>query len=416
MQPPSSTPELAPLPDLGTYTVVVGTSVRKPLNVLSAYLASLAWQELPRGVRLLPYFIADYPEPDPALDLLRGWASERGGVVESAPTAIGDYADTGPTHSWAPSAMERVGRNKNRILAYTRGIKADAVWLCDADLICDRTTFRALWETEQSIACAVYWTYWHKPGLQQGMLHAAPQVWLTHPYQLAGRGLEDWEFRDLLVKRQLTQVWGQGACTLIRKDVLAAGIDFSYLPDVPREGMMAGEDRHFCIHAERKHKTMWADPWPDIFHLYHPDDHRRIPEMLARLGADHPETPTHGDLVSLKLTAVEPVPTGPGQMQYIPTQHLRGRLSALQLLPEIEEAVATMRRGDSHIVPVHFPASYPIPYFRGRKRLIRVHLVDSKPYGFAPILEQELMLGRHSGAWQDQTQLTPQQVESIVNG
>jgi hypothetical protein len=408
--------ELAPLPDLGTYTVVCGTSVRKPLNVLVPYLASLDWQDLPRGVKLVPYFIADYPAPDDALSYLTEWATSRGGKVESAPTAVGDYSDTGDTHSWAPSAMARVGRNKNRILAYARAIKADAVWLCDADLICDRTTFRSLWDSEQSIACAVYWTYWHRPGLMSGQLHAAPQVWLTHPYNLAGRGVEEWEFRDSLIKRQLTQVWGQGACTLIRKDVLQAGIDFSYLPDVPQEGMMAGEDRHFCISAERKHKAMWADAWPDIFHVYHPDDQQRIPEMLVRLRQEHPVTPRHGDLVSLKLTAVEPVPTGPTQMQYIPTQHIRGRLGGLQLLPEIEEAVATMVRGESAVIPVHFPVSYPVPYFRGRKRLIRVALVDCKPFGFAPVLEQEMFVGNHSGAWSDQTALTPQQAESIANG
>ena len=86
------------------------------------------------------------------------------------------------------------------------------------------------------------------------------------------------------------------------------------------------------------------------------------------------------------------------------------------MLPELEEAVATMLRGYSAVIPCHFPVSYPLPYFRGRKRLIRVTLVDCKPFGFAPLLEQEMYVGNHSGAWSDQTTFTSQQAESIVNG
>src|SRR6185436_17038531 len=109
---------------------------------------------------------------------------------------------------------------------------------------------------------------------------AGPQVWLRHPYQLDGRGLDVAKFRRKLVNREVTRVWGQGACSLIRMPVLHAGIDFTHIPNEPaiQQGMMVWEDRHFCIRAERGHIDMWADPWADIFHIYHqPEDVNLIP-------------------------------------------------------------------------------------------------------------------------------------------
>ena len=135
--------------------------------------------------------------------------------------------------------------------------------------------------------------------------------------------------------------------------------------------------------------------------------------MQARLGADHPQSPKVGDLVSLILTPMEGIPQPDGRQSQIAPQPLRGRLGAIKMLPELEEAVCEMTRGTTRIVPVHFPVSYELPQFRGTKRLIKVELVDCKPYGFPPVLERELYVGQHAGGRLDTTTLTPEQHESI---
>jgi len=179
---------------------------------------------------------------------------------------------------------------------------------------------------------------------------------------------------------------------------------------VPQQGLMAGEDRQFCIRVERGHIEAFADSWPDIFHVYHADQHvPQIPEMVKRLGTEHPQKASLGDLVSLKLEALEPVPHGNGGFQAMPRQHIRGRLGQVALMPELEEAVYGLSRNETRIVPVHFPAHHALPYFRGRRRLIRLTLVDTKKLCFPPILENELYLGPNSGRWVDHTTLTDAQ-------
>ena len=297
------------IPYAKTFTLVVGTSVRKSLPVLQAYLQSLAWQELPPNVKVTYVFCADWETPDSEAEAyLRQWVAERGGMVFSGHRGGGgDYADSGgATHQWTASSMARVGANKNELLQRALGMGADGVWLVDADLICDVSTLRSLWDCNAPIACAVYWTHWHRSPAGDA-LSAAPQVWLRHPYQLDGRGIESWQFRKALLERQRVKVWGQGACTLIRSEVLQKGVNFAYIPGISMEGMMAGEDRHFCLRAEALHCDMFADAWPDIFHIYHDSDLPQVPEMLARLSAPHPDKAGLNDLVNLTLECLEPV-------------------------------------------------------------------------------------------------------------
>jgi hypothetical protein len=411
--------QLANTPEHKETTIVVGTSARKPEKVLQAYLNSLAAQVLPPRVRLLPFFISDYDRSDPAEKLLKEWAAERQGtVMRGGPKpAQPDFSD-GPehdSHQWGLSAMHRVGANKNSIIRYAIQQKADYVFFADTDLILDNYTINSLLAVDKPISTAVYWTHWSKHGFETRRIHAAPQVWLNHPYELSGRGLDEAEFRERLINRQLQRVWGFGACTLIHAKVLEAGINFEPLADVPQQGLMAGEDRQFCIRAERGHIEAFADGWPDIFHIYHAEQHANIQKMATRLSVAHNDRAQLGDLVSVKLEALEPLPHANGSLFSVPRQHVRGRLGALALMPEVEESIYAISRGQSVIIPVHFPIHHQVGFLRNRRRLIRVTLVDCKPYGFAPIVEQELFVGSRSGKWADTTTLTTEQLNAMAN-
>jgi hypothetical protein len=411
-------PELEKLPDHTEKLIVCGTSVRKPLNVLTAYLTSLDWQDLPPNTRVHYVFVPDWAQPNgDAETYLRDWVKARDGeILRGVPSAANDFSDSPEfdSHQWSLSSMRRLAENKNRIINRALALKADYLFLADADLIFDKYTLRSLLAAEKPITTAVYWTAWSKRSVETRRLHAGPQVWLTNPYNLSGRGMDEAEFRSKLVARELTRVWGFGAATLIQRRVPEAGVNFSTVPDAPQDGLNAGEDRQFSIRAERAHIEAYADAWPDIFHIYHLDDHvSRIPEMLERLGAAHGTRAVLGDLVSLRLEALEPVPSERGWQQ-VARQHVRGRLGQVAMLPELEEAVANMKRGDTQIVPVHFPISHQIPYFRGRRRLIRATLVDCKPFGAPPILEDELRILLASQRIVDTAVLTDAQQKGMV--
>jgi len=97
----------------------------------------------------------------------------------------------------------------------------------------------------------------------------------------------------------------------------------------------------------------------------------------------------------------------------MPRQHVRGRLGQVQLMAELEEAVYSLSRGETKIVPVHFPVHHSLPYFRGRRRLIRLTLVDCKLLSWPPVLDAELFIGPNSGRWMDTTTLSTQQLEGM---
>jgi hypothetical protein len=267
------------------------------------------------------------------------------------------------------------------------------VWFCDADLICDRTTLWSLYhaQTHAPITCAVYWTRWNHTTPKQP---AAPQVWLRHPYQLDGRGMEEAGFRAALQQRDLTPVWGQGACSLIARSVWEAGVTWSPAEGVPQEGLMAGEDRQFCIHAERRHIPMLADPWPDIYHIYRiPEDAERAGVFLGRLGTADEGSPGFGDLVSIHSQPLEPYPQPNGTVIHVGPQSLRGRLGVLPLLPDLEQALYGMKRGEVRIVKAKIPLHWEIPQVRGQERLFRLTLIDHKPFMYPPVLEDDLRVG-----------------------
>jgi hypothetical protein len=419
--------ELGVVPHEQSHLVVLGSPVRKSAPIVAAWLQSLAWQVLPRNVQLYPLFIDDGCDAE-TRSLLDQFVAERGGlVVDSAAKGVPDFADTGETHHWTGTAMERVGAHKDYILSFARTNRAEACWLVDADLILDPMTLSSLWSVPEQVTAAVYWTRWSEVPPEHPRVHAGPQVWLAHPYTLQGMGMEEWEFRRALVNRQLTQVLGLGACTLIRREALNRGVSFAKWPGNNIPGIGQGEDRMFCMRAESLHLRMVADPWPDIWHCYHPSDVALIPEMLQRLrkvrdGIYHDSfavgdppvrngtyRPELGHLISLKLRALEPVATQQGRM-YAPPQLVRGRVGRLTLHPELEDAVLSMERGEVRVVPVHFGLDYPFGEYRGQRRLIEVTLIDHKPMGYPPVVEDELIVNA-AGSAMDQTNLTPEVID-----
>ena len=203
--------------------------------------------------------------------------------------------------------------------------------------------------------------------------------------------MSEQEFRDKLARRQLVKVLGYGACTLLQRRALDAGVSFAPVEGVPRAGLMAGEDRQFCIRAQMLHLDGWAEPWPDIFHIYHPTDIDKAATYAQRLSEPHAARAAFGDLVNVTIQPIEPIPWQGGGYTQVPPQYVRGRLGALPLMPELEAAVYALQRDESRIVPVHFPVHYPVPFYAGQRRLIRVTLNDVKSQGWAPTLADDML-------------------------
>src|SRR3990167_4170482 len=125
---------LEPLPDHRDRLIVVGSSVRKNLDILQPHLSTLLHQGLPPRTRLHFVFVEDFTkEQADAKDCLKDFLQHTGGeLLRGMPSGIGDFSDDHPqAHQWSLEAMRRVGALKNKILKRALELKADAVWLVD---------------------------------------------------------------------------------------------------------------------------------------------------------------------------------------------------------------------------------------------------------------------------------------------
>ena len=401
------TPVLVPIPPERVTRILCGIPIRKPPIVLNALLQTLAWQQFRDKIQLDFLFIDNFAESDP-------WAAEsRELLAEFAATASNveiiritnessDYSDGQGTRQWSKPAFERMAGMKNMIIQRAMDASYDYLWLLDADVLCDPFTLQSLLDTaghEKYLAdprsvlpvvSGVYWTNWHWASeYSNEPLQIGPQVWLRHPYHLDGQGWTASNFRKALVDRKRVQVWGLGACTLIPMMALHKGLSFRRFENLASGPMADGEDRHFCAWANRLHVQLVADPWPDIYHAYHPEEYTGIANQIERLARPRQEKPAFGDLISAKIELLEPIPDRNGRMHVGLTEWVRGRIGSLKTLPSIEKAFYGMQVGSHKILKLMYPTGYMLPELAGQEKLVRLSLFDAKPHRMAPVIEQE---------------------------
>lgn len=412
---------LAPIPAAAKPKLLIASVIRKPPQVIEAFLKTLAWQRFRKPVEVAYSFITDFPPGDPneapVKALLVAFAQQHKVTLRHV-AGGNDFLETAVSHQWTPSAWHRVGAMKNQLFQQMLTEGHDYTFLVDADVLCDPTTIQSLLDTECPIVSAVYWTHWQRkqPGDTQ-VVHAGPQVWLRHPYFLDGHGYSEAEFRGALIGRELLRVWGLGACTLFHRSAIEKGVSFAPIPEgLPPGPMSDGEDRHLCERARRLHLPLYADAWPAVYHAYHSAEYSEIPKWLARFDSPQPVTPSAEDLVSFRVDMLEPVPnpTNDKILQHVGPQFCRGRLAQLPVLPELAEALGSMSAGERRLVALHFPAHYPYPTLRGQRRLVALTLLDAKHFALPPEVDRELLQGTQSMKTIDATTMTDGQLTSLL--
>lgn len=357
--------------------ILAGGPVRQHPAVLKAHLETMLNQDLPEGVEVDYRYINDLHMDDQdyteARDVLYDTYPDKIQVISS------DFAERPPgatygvsedTHHWAEPTFEYLGSIKDRLLHQAVSGGYDAVWLVDTDLLVGPGTLRSLINSGKPVTSAVFWTAW-----SQGS-PVLPQVWQRHPYELdGGRTKHIHTFLNKIAQRQLINVGGLGACTLISTEAIKSGLTFTpFVPGLPRDGMWQGEDRHFCVKAQRLHIPLFADAWPDVFHVYRPSDRENMEKAMISLGGRRKPTPELGDLVSF---TVEPL-TVPRLAGF--KLHVRGRLGSLKLLPELEQDLRDLAVGEEILTQLYYPGWFEVPEFQYKTSTVRVKLLDCKYY------------------------------------
>ena len=120
----------------------------------------------------------------------------------------------------------------------------------DTDIVMDPWTLYHLIQADKDIVSEIFWTqapngnYWCN-------------AWMTDQYSTPR---EEWH------KPGLYQVGMTGACTLVKRRVFEAGVDYSQIPNI--KTALRGEDRHFCVRAACAGFEMWIDTHAPATHLY----------------------------------------------------------------------------------------------------------------------------------------------------
>lgn len=259
--------------------VLVASPVCQKPKILKEFLESLV--KLSHKKFMINYMFVDDNQDSESSKILNEFQNE-GSVVTILPSAVpGRYLCNEDTHYWNNTLMLRVGEHKNQIIQYALDKEYDALFFVDSDLILAPNLLEHLVKTKKEVISEVFWTCWH-PGQR-----LEPNVWLFDEYDLAWRSpgeeisKETKEERGNQFLEQLKipgvyEVGGLGACTLISREALLKGVNFSYISNLT----IHGEDRFFCIRAAVLGIRLYVDTNFPAYHIYRQSDLDTVPQFI----------------------------------------------------------------------------------------------------------------------------------------
>lgn len=258
--------------------VLIASPVRQKPAILHHFLEGL--RRLDTTGMEVAYLFVDNNDDAHASEQLRAFGGQVDAPVHRLRVPVVEaYHRTATHHYWTESLIGRLAAIKDGILHATLKYGCDYAFLVDSDLVLHPQTLRRIIECQRDILSQVFWTVWtaDKP--------PRPNVWYADHYDLyrAQRGQTlppDEQARRtetflsaLAFRPGVYRLSGLGACTLIARRAIEAGVGFSSL----RGSLHLGEDRHFCLRAEALGFHLFADTTLPPLHLYRTSELSRVP-------------------------------------------------------------------------------------------------------------------------------------------
>ena len=215
--------------------ILIAAPLRQELHIFREYQRGLDELKIPEGVTVDRFFVVnDCPEVIPEI---------KGDYVVCDTKDV--YERRENDHYWTHENLGKMHLLRN--LTCERALKGgyDYLFSVDTDLVLHPDTLTELLAAGKDIVSELFWT--------NGWCNA----WMYD--QSAGMD-PHW------VTPGLYQVGMTGACILISRRVLEAGVDYSAIPCINKA--LWGEDRHFCIRAACAGFTLWTDSHCPPEHLY----------------------------------------------------------------------------------------------------------------------------------------------------
>lgn len=229
--------------------VMLFTPVRASNDVIDLMLKS---HQALQGVDQRVY----YNDCENREHLYRHTAAKECRFLDGTPGCLIPGASEYEGHNWTGARVSRIADIRNAAIKHFLQSDCTHLFIVDADVICHPDQVTTLLAASHPIVSAVYWTVF--PGTGPGYM---PNVWDMHSYGFAS-------VDSILRLRDpgTYEVGGLGACTLIHRSVLAAGVNYSPVPGIGDP--IWGEDRWFCIRAAANGYRLWADTHHIPYHVY----------------------------------------------------------------------------------------------------------------------------------------------------
>jgi 2-polyprenyl-3-methyl-5-hydroxy-6-metoxy-1,4-benzoquinol methylase len=268
-------------------SILLGSPVHQKPEILKEFLEGLSC--LRQETVCLDYFFYDDNDDPESSDLLMQFSAHFSNTCIKSSKEQAAYTCNENTHFWSDELIWKVAGFKDEMIGYALERNYDALFLVDSDILLEPSVVEQLAAADRDIVSEVFWTCWY-PGSQ-----ALPNVWHYDHYDMVPRSrkekLSDAEsaarqqqFLDMLKSPGLYEVGMLGACTLISRKAMEAGISFRPVNNLT----LWGEDRHFCVRAAALGYKMYADTHCKTFHIYRMSELQEVEAFKREAGLDSP--------------------------------------------------------------------------------------------------------------------------------
>lgn len=231
--------------------ILIGAPVRQTEGIFKEYLKSLDNLEKPCQTDRLFYL---HNSPHLQKYLPRDEYLLANGVDV--------YKKDENTHYWNDQNLWTVTCLKNELLKKTLEGGYDYFMLVDSDLILHPKTLVSLLGANKKIVAEAFWTRWNPD------LEPLPNAWDVDQSTSYDGSYELWK------QPGTYQVGGTGACILIHRSVIEAGVNYNPLYNLS----LWGEDRGFCIRSVAHGYDIWFDTHYTAVHLYRESEYQKYVE------------------------------------------------------------------------------------------------------------------------------------------
>lgn len=251
--------------------ILIGSPIHQKPQILEQFLLSLS--NLKKETFEVSFLFIDDNSNKESSELLERYKESFTKMMIKKSSESDIYYTDGSTHLWTENLVWKVARFKNFIMEQALKGDYDYLFFIDSDIVLHPETIEHLIRQDKDIISEIFWTKWQPDSIE------LPQVWLSDQYTLYKKDRNEnldneqlniriYDFINQLRVPGVYEVGGLGACTLISKNALQKGVNFSEIPNVS----FWGEDRHFCIRAAALGFKLYVDTNFPAFHIYRETD------------------------------------------------------------------------------------------------------------------------------------------------